>query len=90
MIVCQRLVQEFDSKKKSSADGAKTKDITQKIMGCIRLDDQPFSVAEDTGFQQIQLSNSMHRMYSWEKIQESQFICIPCIGNSYCINTTII
>lgn len=39
----------FEKARKFSSDGAKTKDITQKIA----LDDQPFSVVQDVGFRTL-------------------------------------
>ncbi|KAL0150404.1 hypothetical protein M9458_054221, partial [Cirrhinus mrigala] len=43
----------FEKIKKFANDSAKARDITEKVMEFIALDDQPFSVVEDIGFRRL-------------------------------------
>lgn len=51
----QPLLQSFDKARKYSSDHPKVKDLNDKIIEFIALDNQPFSVVEDVGFRRLMM-----------------------------------
>ncbi|KAJ8332474.1 hypothetical protein SKAU_G00426470 [Synaphobranchus kaupii] len=57
----QPLLQSFDKGRKYNHDHPRAKGITRKLMECIALDNQPFSLVEDVGF--VRLMNFIEPRY---------------------------
>lgn len=69
----------FEKARKFPSDGVKAKGITQKIMECIALDDQPFSVVEDVGFRR--LIEHIEPRYVMPSRRHFSEVCLPELFN---------
>lgn len=69
----------FEKAKQLPSDSAKAKQITNKVMEFIALDDQPFSVVEDVGFRS--LMKFMEPRYVLPSRRHFAEVCLPEIHN---------
>lgn len=69
----------FEKAKQLPPDSAKAKQITNKVMEFIALDDQPFSVVEDVGFRS--LIKFMEPRYTLPSRRHFAEVCLPEIHN---------
>ncbi|XP_034096541.1 zinc finger BED domain-containing protein 4-like [Gymnodraco acuticeps] len=69
----------FEKIKKFPSDGPKAKGITRKLMECIAMDDQPFSVVQDVGFRR--LIEHIEPRYSLPSRQHLADVCLPELYN---------
>uniref|UniRef100_A0A671P1N0 BED-type domain-containing protein n=1 Tax=Sinocyclocheilus anshuiensis TaxID=1608454 RepID=A0A671P1N0_9TELE len=77
--VTPSIAQVFDSTRKFKSDSTKAREITRKVMEFMALDDQPFSVVEDTGFQR--LVRHLEPRYTLPSRCYFADVCLPEIYN---------